>query len=72
MASQDSIIGQVQVNNLSDNLLNDVIRGVKGVPFSNKNAMKYIQANDPDLCRPIARDWCLVVNKRSNINFISR
>ena len=51
LATEDSIIAQIQINNISDNLINDVIRGTKSVPFSNRNAMKYLQDRDPDLCR---------------------
>ena len=51
LATEDSIVGQIQINNISDNLINDVIRGTKSVPFSNRNAMKYLQDRDPDLCR---------------------
>ena len=49
--SSDSIIGQVDIGVNTSNLINDVIRGVKSVPFSNRRAMKFMQDKDPALVR---------------------
>ena len=49
--SSDSIIGQVEISGNTFNLINEVIRGVKSVPFSNRQAMKFMQDKDPHLMR---------------------
>ena len=91
--SKEAIIGHVEQS--ETNLVQDILRGNKPVPFNNRKAMKYLQDQDIDLLklreylttgkRPtdrntkensikhylmkhnditIARDGCLVANKR--------
>ena len=42
----DSLIGQIVVNQVQD-----IITGAKRIPFENKNAMKFLQDQDPILKR---------------------
>ena len=49
--SDKAIIGQVDVDQNSSRLMNDIIRGIKSVPLSNRNAMRYLQEQDPILSR---------------------
>ena len=100
-ATEDSIIGQIDVGNLQYDLVNEILRGNKTVPFNNRNAMRYIQEHDPILQRvrellkagqspghrdktqvkrymyrhnnlTIAKDGCIVSNKRNKNTFVSR
>ena len=50
-ATSNSIIGQVLVNQVHSELVRDIITGTKPIPFQNRNAMKYLQDQDPILRR---------------------
>ena len=45
----------------SDNFIQDIIRGVKSIPFNNRKALKYLQDNDHDLIQ--LREY-LITGKR--------
>ena len=45
----DAIVGQVSQS--KDNLVQDILRGVKTIPFNNRRAMGYLQDQDPDLVK---------------------
>ena len=58
----------------SNQLVDDIIRGVSEIPFDNRNAMKYLQKQDPDLLHV---RWELAPgqrpqNKNTKINSIKR
>ena len=50
-AEDNAIIGQVDVNQDDQLLLNDIIKGLKSIPLSNRQAMRYLQERDPILSR---------------------
>ena len=56
-ATSSAVIGSVDLSKTddSDKFINEIIRGTRNIPFSNRNAMKYLQEKDPDLVR--ARDY---------------
>ena len=47
----NAIIGQVDVNQDSPALINDIIKGLKSIPLANRQAMRYLQERDPVLSR---------------------
>ena len=52
LVSEDqTIIGQIDVGQDNSNLVNEIIRGTKPIPFANRQAMKYLQDQDPILRR---------------------
>ena len=46
-----TVVGQVDVNQDNSNLVSDIIKGTKPIPFANRQAMKYLQDQDPILHR---------------------
>ena len=49
--SDKAILGQVDVSQDTPRLINDVITGLKSVPLTNRQAMRYLQEKDPVLSR---------------------
>ena len=47
--TEDAIVGQV--NQSSNNLIQDILTGVKTIPFNNRKAMAYLQDQDADLLK---------------------
>ena len=50
----------------TNNLVNDIIRGAARVPFNNRQAMKYLQDQDPDLLK--LRDYLLSAKRPQTKN----
>ena len=50
--TEDSILGNVSQ---SSDLIQDIIKGVKSIPFNNRKALKYLQDRDEDLLK--VRDY---------------
>ena len=68
---KDCIIGNVCK---SDNLVQEILRGEKSIPFNNRNALKYLQDRDPDLIK--LKDYLTTAKrptaKHTNINKVKR
>ena len=61
-ATDGAIVGHVQQS--GDNLVQDILRGVKTVPFNNRQAMRYLQDQDGDLLK--VREY-LTTGKRPTV-----
>ena len=49
--SQTSVVGQITLAQVNSSMVNDIIRGIKTIPFGNRQAMRYLQDQDPVLQR---------------------
>lgn len=69
--AENCILGHVTP---SDNFVQEIIRGVKSIPFNNRKALKYIQDNDKDLIQ--LREYLLTgkrpTPKNNKVNSVKR
>ena len=75
-ATPTSIVGTVEINNFEDSskLVNEIIRGTRPMPFSNRKAMRVLQDNDKDL--QLVKEYLLSAKRpqasNSKINTVKR
>ena len=51
VTEDQTIVGQIDLNQDNSSLVNEIIKGTKPIPFANRQAMKYLQDQDPILRR---------------------